>query len=702
MKVTVKVMNSPQNKISLNGRWHYIKDADGKLSFAGVAEKFSAGKIDGEMEIPVNWQLAGLNNYNGACWFINEFVFNETIGSELIRLFFTGVDYFCEVWLNGTNLGSHEGYFQPFYFEINEHIKPNSKNRLIIKVSSPREEPGTVWPYKKKLIKGIFNHHDCRPGGWSLEHGQDKNTGGIWNDVFIKTGRLIIDTLKITPIINWEENTADIKISFVCHSSFNGDVEFWFDVISPQNDKKNYSESVSLKNGENEFTTTIKIDEPQLWWYNDLGEPNLYQLIISSSNLFLVEADFGIREVCLDDKQQFYLNKKKLFLRGTNIIPTQFLSSFTKEKIDSLILLLKEANVNIVRVHAHVNRKELYDAFDKAGIMVWQDFALQWTYDESNEFSANAVSQIKDMVKLLYNNPSIVFWCCHNEPGEQIKTLDPLLYEAVESEDTTRIIRIASNYEEHPYDGWYWGNKEHFAAVPMGPLVTEFGAQAIPTRESLSKFLTEEEINKPDWQKWGYHNFQHEQTFNVAEINRGSNTDELIFNSQQYQADLIKTAIDFYRRKKFDNIAGIFQFMFIDCWESITWSVVDYFGKKKKGFFALQESFQPVYVSVFLRQKKYFPGGKLQIDLWVINDSYKTFDDCTLSVKLNNNVIGAVKNIAAEENSVKFIDYKTIDISLPADIDLSSYKITFELTDNNSGLKISESNYEIEIVEKGF
>ena len=290
----------------------------------------------------------------------------------------------------------------------------------------------------------------------------------------------------------------------------------------------------------------------------------------------------------VNDKQQFFINNKKLFLRGTNIIPTQFLSELNKSKINRLVAFLKEANVNIVRIHAHVNRSELYAAFDKSGIMVWQDFALQWTYDESKKFAISALSQIRDMVSLHYNHPSIVFWCCHNEPGEQINTIDKKLYKAVIAEDKTRVVRIASNYEEHPYEGWYWGHKERYSASPMGPLVTEFGAQAVPTDKSLKRFLTAKEISKPDWKKWQYHNFQYEQTFFIAGIERGNNINEFVKNSQNYQADLIKTAIDFYRRKKFNPITGVFQFMFIDCWPSITWSVVDYFGKKKKGFYALR------------------------------------------------------------------------------------------------------------------
>ncbi len=695
-------MKDSSNKISLNGSWHYIKDADEELSFKKIVDKFKKNQTDGEMNIPTNWQLAGLNNFNGACWFVKEFSLDKVESDNLIQLHFKGVDYFCDVWLNDIKLGSHEGYFQPIHFDISSHITTNSENILVVRVSSPLEEPKIVWPYKKKLIKGIFNHHDCRPGGWSYEHGQDQNTGGIWNDVFIRKGNLLIDNLKITPLINWDDNNAYVKINFNCYSAFNDEIDFSIDILSPNGDKINYIEKLSLIKGEKEFSTSVKIENPILWWCLDLGEPSLYRLTISSSRLSLVEADFGIREVCLNKKQEFYLNKKKLFLRGTNIIPTQFLSSFTKEKIDWLILQLKAANVNIVRVHAHVNKKELYEAFDRMGIMVWQDFALQWTYDESEEFVANAVIQIKDMVRLLYNNTSIVFWCCHNEPGEQIETLDPLLYDAVKSEDETRIIRIASNYEEHPYDGWYWGKKEHFAATPMGTLVTEFGAQALPERGSLSKFLTNDEIEKPDWLKWEYHNFQYEQTFNVAEINRGKNIDEFIANSQQYQADLIKTAIDFYRRKKFNNITGIFQFMFIDCWESITWSVVDFYGKRKKGFYALKEAFQPVYVSVFFRQKKYFPGSKLQIDLWIINDLYNKYDNCEVQILLDDKNIGSIIGIKIKENEIYFFDYKSINITLPDNMELAVYKICFQLVDKSAETILSENISEIKFVAKEF
>ena len=564
------------NTISLNGQWQFIEDPEQQYQYNDISDLLNRGQIKKEMTVPSNWQCAELNNFNGAVWFIkNVGIQNIKIDSLSILKFF-GVDYFAEVWINRVKAGFHEGYFQPFDFNISGLLKIG-ENQIIVKVISPKEIPGEVWPLKKQLLKGIFNHHDCRPGAWSYEHGQDMNTGGIWNKVELYTEtNVFIENIKIKPLLINNGLTARTLISIKHKNIFNTETFVSLDLNISLGNKKilRKKEEVFFAPGMGEVSFTIDIEKPKLWNSWDLGEQHLYSLEIKSTHFDTLIESFGIREVKLDEQKNFYLNGKKLFLRGTNIIPTQFLSDFTKEKIKNLVALIKEVNINVVRVHAHVNRKELYDEFDRAGILVWQDYALQWTYEDSEKFVSNAVSQIKDMIRLLHNHPSIAFWCCHNEPGEQIKTVDPFLYDAVLSEDNTRIIRLASNYEEHPYDGWYWGSKEHYAAAPMGPLVTEFGAQALPEVESLKMFLSAKALKKYDWPEWEYHDFQYDQTFNIAKICRGKNISEFVENSQKYQADVLQTAVDFYRRKKNNGIAGIFQFMFIDCWPSITWSVV--------------------------------------------------------------------------------------------------------------------------------
>ncbi len=671
-------MKSQSKNILLNGLWNYVADAEGKYIYSEI-EKFIGENRQNTVSVPSNWERVGFHNLNGSIWFAKQFTLNNSqVQNEFSTLQFKGVDYFTDVWLNGKSIGTHEGYFQKFAFDVTDVLKRNGSNLLIVKVTSPKEIPGEVWPLKKQLIKGIFNHHDCRPGSWSLEYGQDQNTGGIWNDVELFLGeKLFVENVKIISTVLSEEKKAKTTVTASYQNNFTHQVESKIKIEVRHSGKKILQKEYSLfvEPKQNSFTIAFEIENPKLWFSWDTGKPELYQLKISSDLFNSKNETFGIKEVRLDDKQNFYLNGKKLFLRGTNIIPTQFLSEFSQDKIVKLVTAIKEANINVVRVHAHVNRQELYDEFDKQGILIWQDFPLQWTYDSSPAFAANAVSQIKDMVRQLCNHASIAFWCCHNEPGEQIKTLDPFLYDAILSEDASRIIRLASNYEEHPYDGWYWGKKEHYAATPMGPLVTEFGAQALPELSSLKKFLSPKAISKYDWKEWEYHNFQFDQTFNIAKIDRGKTIHEFIKNSQRYQADLFTTATEFYRRKKNEGITGIFQFMFVDCWPSITWSVVDFYGKKKAGYMALQQTFKPLLLSIRLRQDVYLPEAKFNADIWVVNDLHKSFRHCSLSFIWNEKVLLEIKNFSLAENDNKFFFWESLIFNLPKGMKAGKHSI---------------------------
>lgn len=694
-----KVLNY---KLHLNGRFFYIKDPQEKFEINNIKSLFENAEIHESMAIPSNWELCGLHNYNGIVWFIKKFDFDFD-GQSLCLLKFLGVDYLSEVWLNWNYLGKHEGYFSPFSFNISQFIQ--KENIIAVKVTSPFEIPGEIWPDRKRAIKGIFNHHDCRPGGNSKEHGQDQNTGGIWNDVFIEYGyNISLGDVKISSSVNEENSKAYLtaEINYTSIENTAKDIPINFEIVSTDNKFIKKNQTFIFEPGSNKISYYFEIDFPLLWWSWDLGDANLYHLIISSDYFILKELSFGIRDFHLDENQQFFINRKKLFLRGTNIIPTQFLSDFDNEKIKNVVSLIKQANINIVRIHAHVNREEFYEECSRQGILIWQDFSLQWTYDESVSFQSEAIIQIKEMVNYLYNQASIAVWCCHNEPGDQIFSLDPLLEKAIYSEDTTRIVRRASNYEEHAYDGWYWGKKEHYAAAPMGPLVTEFGAQALPNLSSLKKIVGDKNLFPPDWNVWEYHNFQIDQTFNIAKVEIGNSIDSFIENSQTYQAEVLKTAIDFYRRKRFNGINGIFQFMFIDCWPSISWSVIDFYCEKKCGFDMLKNCYQPVYVSINVRQDRYFAGSKFLLDLFLINDLFKTFNDCRLDFSIDEKVIGSIDGLSLKMNQMVLIKYELMNILVPKNLSEGKHQMDVILSDKTSGNIISTNDFKFSVVRNFF
>ena len=682
-------------RLSLNGLWKYCLN-DG--------EKYR------DIQVPSNWYLQELN-HSGKVYYQKKFEISTQKDKDYY-LIFKGVDYFCKAKLNGRLIGDHEGYFQEFSFMITNILK-DGENLLEVEVDSPNE-PADIWPDKKYLIKGIFNHHDTRPGSWDPEQGQDRNTGGIWNGVLImeKAKTHIDKNIKVSPLL-LKDGRARLDIDVLLNNSdYPQEIEIKLE-ISGIGFKENFeiNKKIFLSSGKNHIHLVKTLDKPKLWTTWDRGKPYLYNLrckILNSAKERLDEESvrFGIREIKIDSKWNWYLNSERFFPRGTNIIPTQWLSEYNSEMISRDIKMLKEANINVVRVHAHINRQEFYDACDEAGILVWQDFPLQWSYEETDEFAQNAVSQIEDMIDQLYNHPSICVWCCQNEPSVNRHTLDPLLYMTVKAKDSTRYIDIASDFAYHPYPGWYTSHYFEFHSLPAAPFINEFGAQALPNVETMREMMKEDELWPPKWPIWAYHDFQYDPTFNVAQIDMGSSLEEFIENSQNYQAKLLKYAIENYRKNKYSKVTGIFQFMFVDNWNAITWSVVDYFRKPKKGYNILKTVYQPVLVGMDLDREKVgldmlratgFPG------IWVVNDTLNLYENLRAKIiLLRGREILAEKEIGIGDvpaNDVKHSSYPPmLEESMKLNItERGTYTIEMELRDIKDNI-ISKNSYKIEVV----
>ena len=681
-------------KVDLNGIWKFIPDPDSLLDIAAALARFSS-EPSPSAPVPSNWELHGLKNFSGTVWYCREFQLQEINAGSSFFLKFDGVDYISEVYLNGVYIGRNEGYFAPFIVAIEHDFLKVGNNSLIVKVNSPFEEPGTVWPLRKKTVKGVLNHHDCRPGSWDLERGQDANTGGIWNSVtLIETGSVIAENVKISYDFMPEgEVSLVIKIQLPGARGEARPGVINVVLTPPSGEKIEFRREILVTPVKREVVIIERLKGVDLWYPWDIGEQKLYNLTLILDEKELWNDSFGFRKVELDSDERFFINDKELFLRGTNIIPEQLLSSLSRERIDMMVSMMKVANINIVRVHAHVTRKEFYDACDSAGILVWQDFPLQWTHDDSPEFAANAVTQIKKMVNYLYNHPSIAFWSCQNEPGEQVETLDILLEKAVLQEDSSRLVRRASNYEEHAYDGWYWGTYQHYAGAPMGPLVTEFGAQGLPHAGSLKQFLNS--TTPPyDWNEWRYHDFQPDQTFNIAGVQTGDSLDEFVENSQNYQALLLEFAINQYRRRKGKGITGVFQFMLIDCWPSITWSVIDYYGVPKKGYHAIKKSFDPLLLSVFLRQEKFHQGSMLNFEIWVVNDRYDSYENCRIEVLLNGSRVVDIPGFTIGPNSNTHFGQDFFN-KIPVPLDTPPGESTFRILLSSDGKHLREEEFKV-------
>ncbi|HUY00596.1 MAG TPA: hypothetical protein VMV49_13635 [Candidatus Deferrimicrobium sp.] len=410
---------------SLNGKWKLCPDKEDRGKELG----YCLNEIDTSqwlsVDIPCHWEVAipaFYKNNPEIVWCRKEFTLEEIGGpdeleSKLIRVIFKGVFYYAEVYLNGQFLGSHEGYFEPFSFIINPYLQEKNILTIIVKCFDEQNRGN------KKQVLGTFGH-------WDLSD-PHANAGGIWNDVVITVSKKIaIERVrKITTLKNIKLAKENIYIKISALENIDTLIKISYIPKNFQGQSFQKEFSIIIQQGIQEYAFELEISNPELWWTYDYGSQNLYLMDVKcyireseQEEVILDKYQFqtGIKEFQLEqsgrngEKWKIYFNKKQFFPKGTNYPPWQRLQTATKENFKKDLQLFKEANMNILRIHAHLSRPEFYEACNEEGILLWQDLPLQWTYHK--KVFPEIKRQAKIAVETHQSHPAIGIWCAHNEP----------------------------------------------------------------------------------------------------------------------------------------------------------------------------------------------------------------------------------------------------------------------------------------------
>jgi beta-mannosidase len=356
------------------------------------------------------------------------------------------------------------------------------------------------------------------------------------------------------------------------------------------------------------------------------------------------------------------VNGERLFLKGSNHGPAQLdLANATSEQLAADVKLAKDAGLDLLRVHAHITRKEFYDAADEAGLLLWQDLPLQRGY--ARGIRTQAVRQARYAVQVLGHHPSIAIWCGHNEPvplatsmaAQVLPTwnksiLDRSIKRALEQADGTRPVVAHSGVLPHPpqldgtdshlYFGWYWGEERDLpnlcATLPrLVRFVSEFGAQAVPDDAG---FCEPGRWPHLDWEGLGERHCLQKSAFDrYVPPSRFTTFDEWRAATQQYQATVVKHHIETLRRIKYRPTGGFAQFLLADCMPAVTWSVLGHDRTPKRGYAALSAACQPVIVVADRLDAAVHGGAPLDIDVHVVSDLHHPLVGCRVVATLGWN-----------------------------------------------------------------
>jgi beta-mannosidase len=599
--------------------------------------------------IPGHWRShPHFADSDGPVLYRRRFEASPPPADERTFLTFDGIFYQGDVWLDGEYLGDTEGYFFAHTFEVTEALKTETEHVLAVEVACT---PPSDLKAKRNLT-GVFQHWDCMDPQW--------NPGGIWAPVRLhSTGSVRISSLKV---LCREANSDRATLELEAELETAGPAEVVVDTTVRRTNEDEVAvflhEEQALAAGANQVRWRVLVERPHLWWPWALGGQPLYDVDVEVRLGDRVSdrraVTTGLRQVQVNNFIAT-VNGERLFLKGANCGPTsRALADVGPDELARDVCLAREAGLDLIRVHAHITRGEVYESADRLGMLIWQDLPLQWGYGQVRR---QAGQQARQAVLRLGHHPSIALWCGHNEPvaldvapgranaprnsarmlaGQVLPSwnktaLDRTIRRALERADGSREVVAHSGVVPHPawgtdshvYYGWYHGDERDFPAMMsrfpvLARFVSEFGAQAVPNSDD---FIEPERWPDLDWAALeAHHAFQAKVFEERVPPGAFPTFDAWRQATQDYQARLLRHHIEALRRLKYHPTGGFCLFLLADAQPAISWSVLDHERSPKSGFAAVKAACAPVIVTADRPAESYRAGDRIEADIHIVSD----------------------------------------------------------------------------------
>lgn len=432
--------------INLNGEWQFAFDDEN----IGMKEKWFTGNIsfNKKINVPFAYQtkLSGIHDpsFHDLVWYKKEFTIPKDWKDKRIILHFGAVDYRAWVYVNGQQVGFHEGGHVSFSFDITDYLT-YEKEIVVVRVEDPSID--------ETIPRGKQFWQEKSDSIWYTR------TTGIWQTVWLEpVCETRIESLRMTPDID----KGNITLEFEVTGDYIGknveiEIEFKGESVAKDTIKtfEQYNKrSINIYN-HHIFRTGFHHDG----WTWTPENPNLFDLNIklideNGSLLDCIDSYFGMRKIHTENGM-VYLNNKPYYQKlvlDQGYWPDGLLTAPSDDDFKKDIELAKEMGFNGCRKHQKVEDPRFLYWADRLGFLVWGECAA------SPYFSEKAVSRLtKEWIEIIerdYNHPCIVTWVPLNESwgvpfirsDKQQQNHSLAMYHFIHSLDPTRL--VISN------DGW--------------------------------------------------------------------------------------------------------------------------------------------------------------------------------------------------------------------------------------------------------
>ncbi len=424
---------------NLNGEWAYAIREKGEVEPAA---------FDGNILVPfaIESSLSGVQKNVGEkneLWYKRLFTVPSAWKGKQVKLNFGAVDWKADVFVNDILIGSHQGGFTPFSFDITPYLSGKGEQKLVVRVWDPTEKG--YQPIGKQT---------SRPEGiWYT------SVTGIWQTVWIEPVAVNhVTAVKAIPDIDKEVVDVTVSAAKCCVADY-AEVAL-FDGVK----------QVSVAKGVTGKALRLAVKSPKLW---SPESPALYTMKISlysaGKKIDEVSSYTAMRKISTkrdaNGIMRMQLNNKDYFQYGPldqGWWPDGLYTAPTDEALLFDIKKTKDFGFNMIRKHVKVEPARWYYHCDKEGILVWQDMPSgdhgnNWaphTYnggtdkDRSSESIANYYQEWKEIMDFCISHPSIVMWVPFNEAWGQFKTEEVIAW--TKKYDPSRLVNPASGGNHRP------------------------------------------------------------------------------------------------------------------------------------------------------------------------------------------------------------------------------------------------------------
>jgi Exo-beta-D-glucosaminidase Ig-fold domain/Glycosyl hydrolases family 2/F5/8 type C domain len=584
-------------------------------------------------------------------WYRTEFVAPSIPHGQLTWLNLDGINWKADIFLNGQKLGRIEGGFMRGRFDVTDKILPGQKNALSLRVEK-NATPGSTKqktfesPGKNGGALGADNPTYHASIGWDwIPTIRGRNTG-IWGGVYLTQSSAVTleDPFVQTTLPLPDTSHADISVEVdllnhlsrpitgTLRGSF-GEIKFEQRVTLEGSTRKKIKFDPSTHPG-------LRLPNPNLWWPAGYGDPNLYDVkleFVTSGQTISDAKSFqaGIRQMAYSEEGgalRIWINGRRLVAKGGNWGFGESMLLYRAREYDAAVRYHREMNFTMIRNWVgQIGDEEFYDACDRNGIMVWQDFWLANPWDgpdpDNNEmFLGNA----KDFVLRIRNHASIGLYCGRNEgfPPEPLeKGLRKLLSER----------HPGIHYIPSSADNVVSGHGPYMA-MPLSfyfregadtKLHSEMGMPNIPTIDSVRAMMPKEDL-WPQGLVWGLHDF-------CLEGAQGGNTFRNIIDDGYGGTDNVEEWVTLAQFLNYEGYRAMFEgqskyrmglllWMSHPCWPSFVWQTYDYYLEPTAAYFGCKKGCEPLHIQ----------WNRLTESIEVVNYSGGNLQDLNAQVELLN------------------------------------------------------------------